>query len=45
MAVGFGVLVMAKHEALAGKSPELVDSGLFISWHSDSRQPGSQRRP
>lgn len=43
--LGFGVLVMDKHEALAGNSPELADSGLLISWHSDSRQPGSQKRP
>lgn len=36
---------MDKHEALAGTSPELADSGLVISWHSDSRQHGGQRRP
>lgn len=29
----------------AGNSPKLADSGLFISWHSASRQPGGQRRP
>lgn len=44
-AVGVWGPVVSEHEALAGNRPELADSGLLISWHSDSRQPGSQRRP
>lgn len=34
-----------KHEALAGSGPEFTDSGLLISWHSDSGQVGNQRGP